>query len=171
MPQESRRARLLGRLASLRNLEAINIVLFWLLFAWAWSNAARPSAWGFRAYALAIVTIILAEGTYYWHRKARSVRSRRPLPTGFRRTFTRLRSLNVVLFAACPPVAGLLLALGASNAFDLVMGSLLVVFAGLEHINYFHVQLMHDSRNDWTYLWRHRRLRRAPLAEDLERHR
>ena len=171
VPGTTRRELLLRRLATLRNLEAFNILLFWLLFASSWANAELPTTWGFRAYALAIVTVILAEGACYWHLKLRSVRSKRPLPTGFRRTFARLRSLDIVLFAACPPIWGLLSAAGASSSFDLVMGSLLVVFAGLEYLNYFYVQLMHDSRNDWTYLWRHRRLRRAPLAKDLVRRR
>ena len=54
-------------------------------------------------------------------------------------------------------------------AEESVAEAFLVAFAGLEHVNYFHVQLMHDTRADWAYLLRHRRLRRAPLADDLRR--
>ena len=162
------RARLLRRLATLRNLEAGNILLFWLLFLLAWRGAASPSSWGFRTFALALVTLILAEGASYWHLKLRSLRAKRALPAGFRTNFHRLRILNLVLLAACVPVAALLYALGLSSALDLVLGALLAAFAGLEHVNYFHLQLMHDNRNDWAYLRRHRRLRRAPLADDLK---
>ena len=37
----------------------------------------------------------------------------------------------------------------------------------LEHINYYHYQLMHDTVRDLAYLWQHRRLRRSPLTRDL----
>ena len=41
------------------------------------------------------------------------------------------------------------------------------VFAVLEHINYFEYQLMHDTKNDWAYLVRNKRLKRAILSRDL----
>lgn len=160
---------MLRRLTSLRNLEAVNVALIWLLFAWVWSDAAAPATWGFRAYGLALVSVILIEGAHYWHLKLRSLRTKRPLPNGFRRRFARFRTLNVVLLASCPLVAGLLHLLGLGSGSDLFFGSLLAGFAVLEHVNYFHVQLMHDNRADLAYLLRHRRLRRAPLADDLRR--
>lgn len=42
------------------------------------------------------------------------------------------------------------------------------VFATLEYVNYYRVQLMHDTANDLQYLKRYRRLRRSPLASDLQ---
>ena len=155
------------RLRNLRNLEAFNVLLFWGLFAWSWRGAGWPSTWGVRAYALLIVSVILVEGACYWHLKLESLSTRRPLPGWFARTFTRLGRLNLALVALAAPVALLLYRLGLSSSTDLILGLLLLIFAVLEHINYFHLQLMHDNRNDLAYLRRHRRLRRSPLAQDL----
>jgi hypothetical protein len=43
----------------------------------------------------------------------------------------------------------------------------LLGFAWLEYVNYFRVQLMHDTRSDLRRLVRTRRLRRSWLATDL----
>ena len=56
---------------------------------------------------------------------------------------------------------------GWSRGWEIVWASLLALFAGLEHINYYHRQLMYDNAQDLQWLLRHRRLRRAHLAEDL----
>ncbi len=45
----------------------------------------------------------------------------------------------------------------------------LLVFAVLEHINYYSYQLMYDTSEAIDGLWRNRRLRKAALAIDLKR--
>ncbi|MGL6101949.1 MAG: general stress protein, partial [Exiguobacterium acetylicum] len=46
---------------------------------------------------------------------------------------------------------------------------LLYVFAILEYINYFHIQLMYDNRSDVQYLIQNRRLKRSALNKDMQR--
>ncbi|MEV4892856.1 hypothetical protein AB0K48_26090 [Nonomuraea sp. NPDC055795] len=48
-------------------------------------------------------------------------------------------------------------------------GVALWVFALLEDVNFFHLQLMHDTRADLAHLMMTRRLRRSHLALDLAR--
>jgi hypothetical protein len=43
------------------------------------------------------------------------------------------------------------------------------LFALLEHVNYFHVQLSHQTRADLARLVRTRRLRRSHLSRDMAR--
>ncbi|MER7128156.1 hypothetical protein ABT338_04230, partial [Streptosporangium saharense] len=72
------------------------------------------------------------------------------------------------LLAGGAVVAGTGIAGGASGT-QVWPGPALWVFAVLEHVNYFHVQLMHDTRADLARLVRTRRLRRSHLARDLAR--
>ena len=46
----------------------------------------------------------------------------------------------------------------------------LLTFAVLEHINYYHYQLMYDTRGAFDYVRRNGRLRKAALGLDLRRH-
>lgn len=83
------------------------------------------------------------------------------------------------MFAAVRAVGPTVLAVGAlawvssllsgAAGVDLVVGALLWLLAVAEHVNYHHVQLMHDTRADWRRLRRTRHLRRSFLAADLDR--
>jgi len=45
----------------------------------------------------------------------------------------------------------------------------LLLGAVLEQINYYHYQLMYDTRTAFEHLWRQRRLRKAALGIDIAR--
>lgn len=51
----------------------------------------------------------------------------------------------------------------------LLFGVLANVFAILEHINYYHTQLMIDNQSDVAYVLRNKRFKSASLANDLRR--
>ena len=58
---------------------------------------------------------------------------------------------------------------------DLLVGGLLLsgfifLFAILEYINYFHIQLSYDNRADLEHLLRTKKLKQASLSKDFERH-
>jgi hypothetical protein len=78
--------------------------------------------------------------------------------------FRWLRALNVValLLGAAVVGAGVVRMPGAGS----LPGAVLLVGAALEHVNHFHVQLMHDTRADLRRL-RSSGLRRSHLAADL----
>jgi len=50
----------------------------------------------------------------------------------------------------------------------MVWGILANVFAVLEHVNYYHVQLSIDNAYDVEYVKRNRKLKKASLAKDMK---
>ncbi|MBM7786072.1 multidrug transporter [Tenggerimyces flavus] len=113
---------------------------------------------------LVLVAAFLVEGGVYWWLKARQLVTRAPAPAGMA-TFRLLRRVNVVLLAA-----GAVVIAADSVASGMGVrswpGVALWVFAVLEYVNYFHVQLMHDTRADLARLFT-RGLHRSHLARDL----
>jgi hypothetical protein len=56
---------------------------------------------------------------------------------------------------------------GVGTVTDRWWATALLVMAWLEYVNYFRIQLMHDTRSDLRRLRTTRRLRRSWLATDL----
>jgi hypothetical protein len=160
--------RLYRRLTLLRNLEAINVVLIPAFLVGIWMDSEGPVVWLVRILPLFLVSFVLAQGALYWHWKLRSVRRRMSLPASFCATFRRLYRTTM---ASLLVIVAVLLAIAASGLEvrrgDWLWAVGLLIFAGLEVVNYYHWQLSHDNIADLRYLLRHRRLRRAPLASDL----
>lgn len=161
--------RVIARLRRLRDWEGIAVGLMPAIAVYVWPEIDSLGGWLIRVPALAMVSLILAQGTVYWHLKLRSVRNRIPLPTWFCGAFRRARAASAAGLLASVAVLIGSYALGNGSTPDLAWGLGLLTFATLEYVNYFHVQLMHDSFADWRYLVRHRRLREAPLRTDLRR--
>ncbi|MEV3987103.1 hypothetical protein [Nonomuraea sp. NPDC049758] len=116
---------------------------------------------------LALVLLVLAEGGVYWWLKFAQLSSRAPVPAGMA-MYRLISRINVGLLAAGAVVVGACLVMGASGS-QVWPGAALWVFALLEHVNYFHLQLMHDTRADLGHLVRTGRLRRSHLALDMAR--
>jgi len=116
---------------------------------------------------LGLLLILLAEGGAYWWVKARQLARDRPLPAGMP-VFAALKRANLVPFAAGAAAIAAALA-GGETGTRVWPGVFLWLFALVEQVNYFHVQLSHDNRADLSRLLRTRRLHRSHLARDLER--
>ena len=147
------------RLRSLAVLELLNIPLqAWLWFGVIDLPVTAANTAGFAAFAL-----LLMVGATYWALKLWQLRRRRSRLPG-RRTFTVARLLLPVALAvvlgAC--TAAVMRAPGARSWPGWLFGA----FAVLEYVNYFHVQLMHDTRADLHRLFTVG-FRRAHLARDL----
>ncbi|WP_067168519.1 hypothetical protein [Microtetraspora niveoalba] len=150
------------RLRTLALLEAGNIPFqAWIWFGLVGLPTTAPNLVGF-----ALVAALLVQGALYWAAKLRQLRERGALPGV--RAFQIARATDVPVL-----VAGLTFT-GCAVAADPGRGSwpglLFALFAVLEYVNYFHVQLMHDTAADL------RRLlttgpRRSHLARDLARRR
>lgn len=165
-----RRDRLHRRLASLRTLEWVNIV--WLAVALLWLLPSQQGVdllthtWQ-RSLAYVPVAVMLLVGGWYWHRKLHQLRDGRCLDDA-------LRILDQVDRWARAMLVGSVAAVGLSWSFrtglvtDRAWATGLVAFAWLEYVNYFRIQLMHDTRSDLRRLWRTRRLRPSWLATDLQ---
>ena len=123
--------------------------------------------------SLFLFELLLIQGAWYWYSKSRRLKkegtSATPVPVVRRLRHCRVINLALIVLTACAfgidwmrfrselPVSGTQLAL------------LLYVFAILEYINYFHIQLMYDNRSDVQYLIRNRRLKRSALNKDMQR--
>ena len=109
----------------------------------------------------ALALFILLQGSVYWLLKLR-----RPAAPAGMGVYAVLRRLNPVLLVLALPV--LLVALVTGPFDEVVAGLVFWVLAVLEHINYFHTQLMYDNAADLQRL-RTSGLQRAHLGRDIAR--
>ncbi|MFD1542400.1 hypothetical protein [Nonomuraea guangzhouensis] len=147
------------RLRSLFWLELLNIPLQAVL----WFGLVGFPVTAGNSVGFALFALLLVEGAGYWSAKLRQIATRNKSLPGAG-AFVIARTGNVAVLAA-----GLLFIVwavvtdpGAGSWPGLGFG----LFAVLEQVNYFHVQLMYDTAADLRYL-RSRGLRRAHLARDL----
>lgn len=150
------------RLRSLAWLELLNIPLQAVI----WFGVVGFPVTAANSVGYALFALVLLEGAGYWFAKLRRLATRRgPLPgVG---AFAVARRVNVAVLTG-----GLFFNVwtvvtdpGAGSWPGLAFG----LFAVLEHVNYFHVQLMYDTAGGLRHL-RSRGLRRAHLARDLAHH-
>lgn len=153
----------------LRQAELLFGLAFPALFCYYWQKSGEPVAWGMRGAALALISYILLQGALYWHHKLQTVARRQPWPAYFKPLYRFFNYSNLVAIVAV--AAFLAFNNGSASAADLAWSWGLLAFAVLEQINYYHWQLMYDTRAGFAYLRRNGRLRKAALRLDLERHR
>ncbi|MDX9952911.1 MAG: hypothetical protein RBT75_02400 [Anaerolineae bacterium] len=163
------REHIIRRLRYLRNWEFVNVFLMPLFICMSlvvfWEKDWLP--FGLGAF---LISYILAQGTFYWHLKLRSVQENRgTLPPYFHRLFTFFKRSNIALIALYPilAVAGWLLP--GLHFHAPVLAHLVYGFGVLEQVNYYYYQLSHDNANDIRYLLKYKRLRRSPLWVDLRK--
>lgn len=157
------RAELVTRLRTLATLELANTALIgWTVFVALDVPATAANTAG---YTLVAGHLIVGAG--YWTAKVRQLRRGLPRPP----LFAAFRLLRPVCAAGL--VAGLVViaaSIAGRPGADWTPGLVLYVLAVAEYVNYFHRQLMHDTRADWRRLLRSRKLRRSHLAMDLREH-
>lgn len=159
-----------NRLRYLRNAEAILALALPGALAWHWQQSGAAVDWALRLPPTVLVGLMLLQGAWYWHLKLVSTQSRQPLPAYFHPLYRGLRTADLIALVAVAIWLAVKALRGAATA-DLAWAGAIWAFAVLEYVNYFAVQLMHDTSADWQYLARNRRLRRAALATDLARDR
>lgn len=159
------------RLRYLRNWEFLNIFLLPACLAVVVISLELPT-WLLYSCSVFLICLVLAQGTLYWHLKLRTIDTvTQRLPAYFHRLFTRFKRTNGILIAGYLPLFVYMLSTHQTQGDEPIWATVFWLFALLEHINYYHYQLMHDTTNDMRYLLRYKRLRHAPLATDLARNR
>jgi hypothetical protein len=157
----SPRARVRRRLRSLALLELLNIPLQ----AAIWFGVLGLPATAVNLAGFALFSLLLVEGAAYWAAKLRQLAAPgRVLPGA--RGFAVARAANVPVLLAGIGFTAWAVARDPSAATLPGLG--FAVFAALEHVNYFHVQLMYDTGEDVRRLLA-RGLQRSHLARDLAR--
>ncbi|MBD3107908.1 general stress protein [Bacillus sp. AGMB 02131] len=120
-----------------------------------------------------LLEFILLQGVIYWYIKWSRLRKENRLstPVVVIKWFRRLQKVNVLLL-----VIGLL-----SFVIDFYkwrpaipeggfsLSIFIYVFAVLEYINYYHIQLSYDNRSDIQHLLKTKRLKEAAIRKDLRR--
>jgi len=147
------------RVRSLALLELANIPI--QTVGWFGLVGVPPTAPNLVGFGLFL--LLLAQGAAYWGAKWRQVRARTGHLEGAR-AFRAARAVDPVLLVAGVMFTGSAVARGPGWASWPGFG--FALFAVLEYINYFHVQLSHDTAADLRRLFRVG-LRRSHLARDL----
>jgi len=125
----------------------------------------------FLVYGLMIMTFILFQGQHYWKLKLFRLANKKFDQAKNLKLFRIAKQINVVLIAIIPFVFTLQLmtinkSVKENNLF--LWGILANVIGVLEHINYYHRQLMIDNLADLKYLLHNKRLKVASLKKDLD---
>jgi signal transduction histidine kinase len=156
------------RLRYLRNAEAFLALALPGVLAFHWWGSGETVDWALRLPPAVLVGLMLLQGAHYWHLKLVSMRSREPLPAYFRPLYHSFRAADLIALIVMTIWLAVMALRGAAKT-DLAWAAAILAFAVLEFVNYFGLQLMHDTAADFNYPRRHRRLRRAALATDLGR--
>lgn len=151
-------------------------VFGFLIASWcvnkAYSNLKLYSLSSFW-FALILLEIILLQGVLFWYSKYRQLQKENSTvtPINVVRLLRRLQKLNIVIIIAILffftidfirfnqslPIGGIKISV------------FIYLFAILEYINYFHIQLSYDNSSDIKYLFTNKKLKRAILNKDFER--
>jgi len=151
------REKLLKRLRSHYRLEFFNA--FGLPFLFVLNSIVHNQPFGINSIVAFILNgIILLEGSFLWYSIYHKLTEK--LDTNFIRIFRLFKSINLFLII-------LTIALIAFNQFKSTFEQIgtisFLILAILEHINYYEVQLMYDSKNDVKYLRLFKRLKKSKL--------
>ncbi|MBP1905866.1 hypothetical protein J2Z32_002514 [Paenibacillus turicensis] len=163
------------RLAYLYSGELVSLIMFIPVsfgLNYGFPNLMLYSLFSFWTSFL-LLEFILLQGTIYWREKLKRLRNNDTLATPLKliRQLTLCKRINIIIIGAgifafvldfirwhsALPSGGLLLAIG------------IYVFALLEFINYYYIQLSYDNRADIRNLLKNRRLKRACINKEIKR--
>lgn len=161
--------KLSNRFNYLRGMEALAAVLLPIIFVLDWRKSTAGVRWPLGPSALFSVSYLLVQGALYWQLKHRALAASARLPRYFGRLFSGFKAFNLVLFGGIA-LGFTLQLMRAGWTIQLAWPLGIFIFAVLEHVNYYHYQLMYDTSSSARFVLRNRRLRKAALRVDLGRH-
>lgn len=122
-------------------------------------------------YGLLLMTIILFQGQHYWKLKLLCLKKKAFDQHKNLQFFRKSKKINIIMIGLIPlfVIIQLLLKDWSLSNSKLFWFGLAANFVGLlEHINYYHRQLMIDNVFDLKYLVRNKQLKVASLRKDLD---
>ena len=125
-------------------------------------------------YGMMLCIFILYQGQKYWQLKLWRMEGKPVLQVKNLKFFKKAKRINLLLIMGIPIIFAFQLLLVSWNEFDadnLMWSFVANFFAILEHINYYHTQLMVDNTSDMAYILRNKKLKTASLAKDLKENR
>ena len=120
-----------------------------------------------------LLELLLVQGSIYWYSKWRRLKSENTSVTPIQmvQRLKKVQKWNIVLMII-PPfmfVIDFLRWYPSLPIGGLSISGFIYIFAILEYINYFHIQLSYDNFSDVRYLLKSKRLKQACLSKDFER--
>jgi len=125
-------------------------------------------------YGMLICILILFQGQKYWKLKLWRLEKKSFSQTENLRFFRKAKRINLILIAGIPIVLAvqfLIVDWSMADSKIIFWSFLANIFAILEYINYYHIQLMVDNPSDLNYILRNKKLKTASLAKDLKQNR
>ncbi len=124
----------------------------------------------FLLYGMGLCIFILFQGQHYFKLKLHSLKGVTIDQKSNLLFFKKSKRLNLIFISLIPFV--LIFQIFLNNwtikTDNLIYWAIAVnVFGILEHINYYHRQLMIDNSSDLSYIFRNRKLKVASLSKDL----
>lgn len=120
-----------------------------------------------------LLEFLLVQGSMYWYSKWKRLKSENISVTPIRmvQRLKKVKKWNIGLMIV--PffmfVIDLLQWYPSLPIVGLLISGFIYIFAILEYINYFHIQLSYDNLSDIKYLLKSKRLKQACLSKDFER--
>lgn len=135
------------------NLQLYSLLSFWISFF--------------------LLLFILIQGTYYWHSKWKRLitenKSTTPIKTV--KLLKKMKTINVglIIFSVILFVIDMLIHYPDLPINGLIISGFIYIFAILEFINYFYIQLSYDNLSDIRYLLKTKKFKRSCLSKDFKR--
>ncbi|MFD1415154.1 general stress protein [Oceanobacillus jeddahense] len=128
-----------------------------------------PSFW----VSFFLLEFILIQGAYYWHSKWKRLTTENKSITPIKtiKYLKRLKTINIYIIALF--ILLFFIELYFYDSFPpskaLLLSGFLFIFAVLEFVNYFYVQLAYFNSSDIRYLIKTKKLKRSSLNKELKR--
>ncbi|WP_100404082.1 general stress protein [Bacillus sp. FJAT-42315] len=168
------RGRIESRFSYLYKGESSAIVMF--IFLSYLANYVYPE---FQLYSLysfwasfLLLEFLLLQGSVYWYVKLKRLKTKNTsvTPIWLVQRLKKLQKVNIGLMI----VGGILFVVDVliwypSLPTGLSVAGFIYVFACLEYINYYHIQLSYDNLSDIRYLLKSKKLKQACMSKDFKR--
>ncbi|MFD1412329.1 general stress protein [Oceanobacillus jeddahense] len=92
-------------------------------------------------YALFTLNFMLLQGSFYWFIKWRRLKSKRTVLPNLYKSLTILKKVNFTLICIMPLIVIIDIFIMKRMSFIFLVAVLVYIFAIIEYINYFHIQL------------------------------
>ena len=120
-----------------------------------------------------LLELLLVQGSIYWYSKWKRLKRENTSVTPIQmvQQLKKIQKWNISLMIVPPFIFVIdFLQWYPSLPIDgLSISGFIYIFAILEYINYFHIQLSYDNSSDIKYLLKSKRLKQACLSKDFER--
>ena len=120
-----------------------------------------------------LLEILLLQGTYYWYSKLKRLRTEKisitPIKTILQ--LQRFKKLNkiVIVLAVLAFIVDFVKWYPSLPVWGISLATFIFIFAILEYINYFYIQLSYDNLFDIRYLLKTKKLKKSCISKDFER--